>query len=80
MGAARALRRGLSPLSLLAAREGGACPGPELPCALRRGHRYQLFACLLLQVRAGVEEGLGYPAASGSGALRPGVHGGQVAK
>uniref|UniRef100_A0AC11CJ95 Vitamin K epoxide reductase complex subunit 1 n=1 Tax=Ovis aries TaxID=9940 RepID=A0AC11CJ95_SHEEP len=50
VGAARALPRGLSALSLRAAREGGARPGPGLPRALRRGHRHQLFARLLLQV------------------------------
>lgn len=70
VGAAGALPRGLSALALRAAREGGARPGPGLPRPLRRGHRHQLFARLLLQVRVGVE-GLGH---------RAGVHGGQVAR
>lgn len=55
VGAARALPRGLRTLSLRAAREGGARPGPGLPRALRRGHRHQLFARLLFQVRARVK-------------------------
>lgn len=67
MGAAGALSCRLSALSLRAACEGGARPGPELPRALRCGHRHQLFARLLLQVRVGVK-GLGHPAAGGSGA------------
>lgn len=68
MGEARAVPRGLSALPVRAAREGGARPGPGLPCALRRGHRHQLFARFLLQVRAGVQ-GLGE---RGCSAGRPG--------
>ena len=78
MGAARALPRGLSALSLRAAREGGARPGPGLPRALRRGHRHQLFARLLLQVHG--EWRAWGTAARGSGAWGPGVHGSQAAR
>ena len=78
VGAARALPRGLSALSLRAAREGGARPGPGLPRALRRGHRHQLFASLLLQVHG--EWRAWGTAARGSGAWGAGVHDSQAAR
>lgn len=70
MGAARAVPGGFSALSLRAAREGGARPRPGLPRALRRGHRHQLFARFLLQVRAGVEGLSGWAARLGSQVAR----------
>lgn len=79
LGEARTVPHRFSALALLAACEGGARPGPGLPCSLRRGHGHQLFARFLLQVRAGVE-GLGHPTARGSSAWGLGVHGGQVVR
>lgn len=67
MGAAGAVPRGSGALSLRAAREGGARPGPGLPRALRRGRGHQLFARLLLQVRSGAEGWRGRAARAGPG-------------